>query len=260
MKYWDEQTQSWKDIQIKVANAIKDEYGTSQSDGYSQKYLNDKIVNVGTSVNSANRVNVLYSKNLFDLSNIVSGKGLSADNSTYDSASRSYLDYTEVKENTTYMISDLTWEVLIFLNSNKQVISSKNSDNDTPPFTTPANCKYIRISFDNTVSWQSGKIQEGTTTFVPSIVVDNDTIYEEAVVQGTCTLGNEYDYDNIAYPSGFDKDNCIIAGYVIKSSSASVWETGMNTNIELLNGVIGIVARDYPTGATINYKICLKKI
>lgn len=38
MKYND--NGEWKDIQVKVANAIQNEYGESNNDGYSQNYLN----------------------------------------------------------------------------------------------------------------------------------------------------------------------------------------------------------------------------
>ena len=62
MKYYEDG--QWKDVQIKVANAIQNEYGESNNDGYSQNYLNDKLVNVGTEVDSRSRVNVLHSKNL----------------------------------------------------------------------------------------------------------------------------------------------------------------------------------------------------
>ena len=77
MKYND--NGEWKDIQVKVANAVKNEYGTSQSDCYSQKYINDNTytqdylddhtINVG--VNDTDfRVNFIKGKNLCDKTNL----------------------------------------------------------------------------------------------------------------------------------------------------------------------------------------------
>ena len=64
MKYYDKQTQTWKDIQVKVANAIENEYGESNNDGYSQNYLNEHIINVSDEVNEDYRVHFIKGKNL----------------------------------------------------------------------------------------------------------------------------------------------------------------------------------------------------
>ena len=71
MKYND--NGEWKDIQVKVANAIQNEYGESNNDGYSQNYLNDKVVNVSTEVDEDYRVNLLKSRNMIDSSSLVAG-------------------------------------------------------------------------------------------------------------------------------------------------------------------------------------------
>lgn len=115
-------------------------------------------------------------KNLFDLNNIINGYGLNSNNiETYVQADRSYLNYSEVKANTDYTISNLSWKVVQFLDENGTFISGTN-DTSTNTFTTPNNTKYIRVSFDNTVNYSQAQIEQGSATSYIAHAEQNITI------------------------------------------------------------------------------------
>ena len=257
-----------------------------------EPYIQNKVIvdnekytdtlNVGIEIDNKSRVNVLHSKNLFDEvwenGGVNSTTGLNENNG--DTKRIRTKGYIPVKPNTNYVITFDASETsssgarIIELTNNKSFIQTlwyNESSAGVWKFTTPANCSYIRFTASRTTTdWDLSNIHfmmnEGNEALpyepyiTPSINVDRETIYQEALVQGTCTLGNEYDYENINYPNGFDKDNCIVTGVMTKLNNLTIWSTGMNTNVELLNGVIGIISRDFSTGATIDYKIILKKI
>lgn len=101
-------------------------------------------------------------KNLFDEGVITLDSYLPSGNLSGNSNGWKVSDYIEVNSNTDYVLSqqytiynfnsDFCW----FYDENKTVISSINDN----PFTTPSNCKYIRFSFQNEVTYM--QLEEGT--------------------------------------------------------------------------------------------------
>ena len=169
----------------------KDSTASSYSNYFTPIELN-KIGNYQDSIKKST------GKNLWNSTNVVSGYGLNSNNAgTYSQANRSYLDYTEVKSSTTYTLSNVTWKVVQFLKEDKTFISSVQSGNT---FTTPSNCKYVRISFDNSLSYSSVQLELGNTTTDPEpygkvwyienkigkVILDGSETYETS---GTNTSG-----------------------------------------------------------------------
>ena len=77
---------------------ISNTYGTSTTDGYSEAYLNNKLVNVGTSVDSNYKTNILYSHNLNNEDYKI---GVSWNTGLNDARATAFVP---VKSNTTYYI------------------------------------------------------------------------------------------------------------------------------------------------------------
>ena len=210
MKYND--NGEWKDIQVKVANAVKNEYGESNNDGYSQNYLNDHTVNVG--MNSTNYpVNFIKGKNLLSLVNgTYSNNGVTATVSngivtlSGTATATSFIRIPLVK-NVTQMANELyTFSAnngnTIGTESNYAAIRMNDGGDDSSTdvlFSTANNSKDItketpKVWTTVTIRTASGlayssfvispMLEKGThSTYEayvpPAITVNGDTIYDE---------------------------------------------------------------------------------
>lgn len=213
MKYND--NGEWKDVQVKVANAIQNEYGESTSDGYSQEYLNDKLVNIGTSVDSSYRTNILHSKNLFnqngvwtnhDVTYTFSKQRLTLNGTSNDEGG--YIGLSSIPQlaklsagTYTLSINEVSGTrsgsanvVIRNLDANTNFVDTLYEPSNTYTFTLTTE---TRIGF-NLYQLGSGRVytnyvidlqlEEGSTAttyepyVIPSIVVDNDAIYSKPVV------------------------------------------------------------------------------
>lgn len=129
-------------------------------------------------------------KNLWDTSNVIDGVGLDGSTGqTYSATTRSTLDYTSLKPDTTYTLSGCSMKSICFYDSNKTFISRSVQYT----VTSPSGTSYIRIAFDNTVEHSNIQLESGSTA----------TTYEAYQAQsytinlGTtelCKLGNYQDY------------------------------------------------------------------
>ena len=194
MKYYEDG--QWKEIQVKVANAIQNEYGESNNDGYSQNYLNDKVVNVSNEVDEDYRVNLLHSKNLTD--GIWENGGWSSTGEKADSPSFTRTaNPIYVKPNTTYTlkISKSNNQIVIYYYSASGYMDLAFVQNtDTYTFTTPANCVKINFRLSGQgISYTNTMLNEGSTALpyepyvVPSIYVDNEEIYNQNIMNYSTT-------------------------------------------------------------------------
>lgn len=155
-----------------------------------------ETIGVGTSVNSANRVNVLHSKNLFDKDTMV--YGYAWNNSANSGTS---VCYVKCKPNTKYTINYTGIDNSTITFAWVEKTSKSATDRTTVHydvannsiFTTTATSNYIVIQFSKTNISESDfanvtmMIAESDIALpyepyiTPSIVVDNDEIYRKEV-------------------------------------------------------------------------------
>jgi hypothetical protein len=161
-----------------------------------EKYTD--TINVGTSINDKNRVNVLYSSNIFNNVFQQGGLDLGSTGGAQVSDIRIRSEYILVEPNTTYTISigtnNLTHCGIGLYKSNRAYDSTHKISNgswNTFPitFTTESDTQYIRVAFrygDGNVITPNGdykvQINEGYKTtyepyITPSINIDGEEIY-----------------------------------------------------------------------------------
>ena len=186
-----------------------------------------ETIGIGTSVNSANRVNVLHSKNLFDevweYGGVNSTTGANENNG--DNTRIRTKNYIEVSASSNYVLTFDATNVgsagarIVLYNSNKEFISTlwyNTSSGNQWAFETTSATKYIRFTAKtDSGTWNLSNIQfmlnEGSSALpyepyaTPSIVVDNEEIYSKPVVLWTnpaptsaFTSGNITLNDNIS--------------------------------------------------------------
>lgn len=106
-------------------------------------------------------------KNLFNKNNVLLNRGLNSTNGGIDGNSdRNVSELIEVKIDSNYVLSPLVAKAICFYDKNYEFISGgSNAYNFTPP----ANTKYIRFSYDNTVDWSTLQLEKGSvaTSFEP---------------------------------------------------------------------------------------------
>lgn len=155
---------------------------------YIQKSINvdntkfSDTINVGTSINNSNRVNVLFNPNLTQTTTYTSGYRLNGDGTLLNETSYSVSDYIEVKENTDYIFNKdriQYYNRVCFFDSDKTCIGQNSGTSAT--FTTPADTKYIRYGWI-TIELTSLILEEGTSILTPSINIDGEEIYSKPVV------------------------------------------------------------------------------
>ena len=156
-----------------------------------------ETIGIGTSVNSANRVNVLHSKNLYNISNTINAS-INYSTGAITSETNFRTIYFKCKPNTTYTFSE-------GIQSNRYVVGFYSSFittgtltniTNSATFTSPSTAKYCYIMVskvsDETSSitdiLNSIMINEGSTLLpyepyvIPSIVADNEEIYNQNIM------------------------------------------------------------------------------
>jgi hypothetical protein len=165
-----------------LASELTDNHTNSDVLGYKASFLNDKLIHVGTSVDEDYRVNVLFSKELYNPTTITNGIGISDTNgATYVDNNLFTTDYIDISG-----ASDICWYGSAnasgvglwgaFYNSSKQYVSGITTSNNT--IAVPDNAKYARLSMRKTYT-NSASIQKGISIITPSINVDNEEIYKQ---------------------------------------------------------------------------------
>ena len=167
-----------------------------------EKYTD--TINVGTEINNKNRVNVLYSHNLFDKNNInVLNAYIGTANGTIASLNNGRTIWIPIKANTTYTISKLkSAKFVIATYTTQPAINVSgtnvvyNNDATSLTITSGANDKYLAVWLFNgdvdTLTYQqiidSLMINEGSEALpyepyiVPSINIDNEEIYSKGKI------------------------------------------------------------------------------
>ena len=150
-----------------------------------------ETIGVGTSVNSANRVNFIKSRNLYNKSTDLTNTIVSTDGSLTTTEGYVASQLIPVKPSSTYSISyvntsasEKIMRIGYYQQNGTPITRTTMSENST--ITTQANCYYIRVSYYLSTN-HSVQVEEGTsaTTYVPfsrSIVVDNDEIYNQNIM------------------------------------------------------------------------------
>ena len=251
MKYYEDG--QWKDVQIKVANAIQNEYGESNNDGYSQNYLNDKVVNVGTEVDRRSRVNVIYSR--LDINNVSLWEQGSYVRNTGDKSTSTSRIRTKDKVSILggkqyqyklgsgyglidfYMWSDTSTYKGSYYNLVSQSINNSNSG----ILDIPDDVKYITISICKTngadITTSDFNSANPIIELVPSIYVDNEEIYSKPVVlwqnssptseftSGSITLNDNlsnYSYYEVLAKTFATENNIITSGRIPTTFSGEI--------------------------------------
>lgn len=201
----------------------------STNTSINSEHLNDNFdelgVKVGTSVDNNYRTNILYNKNLLYEVTLTNEYRLNVTGGLIDEIGWSTTDYIEVEENTEYIINiTRTGEFhrICFYNNSKVFLSKDETTNAT--FTTPANTKYIRFS-SYTADFSGGILQKGSLFTIPSIVVDNETIY---------TKGQNEEYSTAEQVIGTWIDGKSLYRKVVNTTSPSK-EIGTLYNASSLN-------------------------
>ena len=181
---------SGQNIQLKKGSTTTPYKPYKSNEIYANKEKYTDTLNIGVEPNNSG-LWVEHSKNLFDKdSNIISGKGLNTNGTTFDSSVSSIKQYIEIQPNTTYTYSGFSdssyTKRICFYSSNTEssFISSVEATTDYKTFTTPSNAKYLRIQFKTS---ELNKVMLNEGNYIPpSIKVNNngvyETIYQEPVV------------------------------------------------------------------------------
>ena len=168
---------------IPTSAQIVDGFSESSTDGYSCAYVNDKIVNVGTEVDSSFKVNFINSKNLFNGNSTlgyVEYNGTIIANSGWTSSQ----SYVPVKPNTTYIIYGINMGARLLYceyDDNQTMTGSRTETTPNTPITTGNDTYYIRFS-TNTGTATNMVVQEGSSISTPSIYVDGEKIYNKGTI------------------------------------------------------------------------------
>lgn len=175
-----------------------------------EKYTD--TLNVGNVVDSRSRVNILYSKNLFDknavssLDAYISGVGTI----TNDNANKTI--YIPIKANTTYTISKVAsqrFRVATYTSTPANGSTSSNVQTDNTgtklTITSGANDNYLAVWLYNsgvdTLTYQqiidSLTIQEESSIITPSIYVDGEEIYSKIKITNYTYSGTTNELSNL---------------------------------------------------------------
>ena len=142
------------------------------------------VINIDTSIDSGSRINILHSKNLIDLNEITRDYYYTEEGNYVESAGSGLTDYMEVDANAEYVFKGVSSTSsnrrINFFNSSKQWLSQyvKLTANEDVITTTPANTKYVRISYYSPTMNESN-IGYYKSPFVPSSInIDNEKFTE----------------------------------------------------------------------------------
>lgn len=155
-------------------------------------------VNIGTSVDSSYRTNILHSKNLLNKNGFRNGYISYEGVFTSENQTATFSQYVKVQSNTDYIMSvneTIRSINIVYYNASKTFISRTTTVNNISQrqFTTPNNCEYVLILISKNssdtmtqaiIDSLQPQLEIGTTPttyepyITPSIVVDNDEIYK----------------------------------------------------------------------------------
>lgn len=138
-------------------------------------------------------------KNLWDPNNVLDGVGLNSDGTTYAGSIRSTLDYTIVSASQSYVITGATVKQVCFYDASKTYVGRAPSSSLTS-FTTTAGTKYIRASFDNTVSYSDAQLEQASA----AAPYESYQSQSYAISLGTTELCKIDDYQDYIYKNGND--------------------------------------------------------
>ena len=161
------------------------------------------IVNIGTSVDSSYRTNIIKSKNLFNANNVLNGMGI-ASGGTITDATDNGLFYIPVVAGKTYVFSftdngvsgNVVWGYTSVVPTNGVYCTynaTTNASLNGATFTPTGTQKYLCIRLNTTANNQYNAMsniqcEEGNTAttyepyITPSIVVDNEEIYNQNIM------------------------------------------------------------------------------
>ena len=195
----DETTKAPSVRAVKEALKVVNTYSKSTSDTYSANYLNDKLVNVGTSVDENYRVNILHSKNLFNI-----GEDTATNNEvtvTYEGSKLSFNGTTIGSDNV--LKNNYSYVSLGYFEAGTYTFSFAK-ESGTLTLNSASDAFYLR--------------KTGSTIFSCSL---NSTSYSYTFTLDTATqLMGQY-YVN---SSGAVYDNYVIDFQIEKGSTATTYE------------------------------------
>lgn len=194
-------------------------YGTDTKLSYSQSYLNDKVVKIGSSVDSSYNTNLIKSKNIFDKNNnslYVNG-WIQGTTMRLNTSNTSRLFYLPCKPNTTYTMSRsvlassfriTTYDSIPFptpTSSNVDYTVASTIENNTATsitITTGANAKYLVVQYGiNTdanlqASLDTIQIEEGNEATTYSSFVSNSININGDTFTDTLNVGTSVNNAN----------------------------------------------------------------
>jgi len=170
-----------------------------------EKYTD--TINVGTSINDKNRVNILYSKNLFDKETTPIFNGYINDDGSITANASNRILYIPIEDNKTYTIQKEVGNSPRFRISLTDDVPANNlsgysfvkDDNANTLSITNTTHKYLCVWYWTSASTTTETeikgsiiIQEGNTIITPSINVDGEEIYNAG--KDIITAGFSSDY------------------------------------------------------------------
>lgn len=158
----------------------------------------DNKFSVGQTISGETVVDSIRTKNMFDINSIIKGYVIASNGAINTAGGYCYCDYIKVKPSTTYTISLTNGNSsdpmrIAEYTSTKTFIDRPITDGNAPwTFTTPANCEYIRLSYQYVNSGvlinTNIQVEEGSSATAYSeyqqLSTNKQTIYEGAL-QGT---------------------------------------------------------------------------
>lgn len=162
--------------------------------------LQDNLVNVGTSVDTDYRTNILITKNLFDKNNVEVINGyINSSNGNIIEGGQSNVTKTfiNVKPNTTYSLTCNNVGRVAYYDGSKTFLSQIDAG-DRNIFTTPANTKYIRFQY---------QISGGSTIDTIQLELGGQATTYEPFIQKTINVNNNKFTDTINVGTEIDSAN-----------------------------------------------------
>lgn len=236
-----------------------------------EKYTD--TLNVGSVVDNRSRVNVLYSKNLFDKDNWYKSYIDPTNGNIASSNNAALFNYIKVKSSTIYSLK-LDTNVLdlkvAYYTNNYTWISSSNTITTSTTITIPNNCEYIRIYINvdgnginqTKIDNLQFMVNEGSTALpyepyiTPSIYVDNEMLVSKNVYStGEVVIGEwlgkplyrkvftitslTSSNTNLVDVSGLSIDFAKISGTIITSTGAkfpiNLYDSASNYSVIIIS-------------------------
>lgn len=165
------------DNDVAISEKIDNTYGTSQTKGYSQEYVNNRFD--GTKPMGDIVVDSIRSKNLFD-KNRLWNAWINAQGDLVESASNRVSDYIDIHGMSHITISGSTAIAVIdaFYDSSKTFVSHVEVSTETATLQVPNNAYYIRVTLKPT-ALDTYQIEGGSTAtpYTPHQELNNQEVY-----------------------------------------------------------------------------------